>query len=261
MPLNAMPALLEIQRAFAGAMQSGDCAAAAEFIAEAPLSPQEAIGIYRNTFISGATKALRLSFPAIERLTGADFFAQAAEHFIAASPPRSGCLDDYGAGFAEFLENFEPAAGLPWLPEVARLEWAVNAALHADDAKPLHNEDFAVAAAIAPARLVFTPHPSLSLLKTAFPADAIWRAVLAGDDAALSSLSLEGGPFFLLVCRDAEGVQATRISESAHRFLSALCAGDSFAAAFDAAPSDELPSFLAECFALGRFTGFREIEP
>jgi hypothetical protein len=137
----------------------------------------------------------------------------------------------------------------------------VNTALHAGDETPLDAEDFSAAAAIAPARLVFTPHPSLSLLETAFPADAIWRAVLAQDDDALSSLSLKGGPFFLLVSRDEDGVQVTRISKGARQFLSVLCAGRSFAAAFDAAPSDELPSLLAECFARGRFVAFREIDP
>lgn len=256
-----MPALLDIQRAFAGAMRSSDCAAAAKFIADAPLSPEEAIGIYRNTFISGAIKALRLSYPAIERLTGADFFAHAAAHFIEESPPRSGCLDDYGAGFAEFLGRFIPAAGLPYLPDVARLEWAVNVALHAADERPLNVEEFSAAIAIASTRLAFTLHPSLSLLQTAFPADAIWRAVLAQDDDALASLPLNGGPFFLLVSRDAEGVQATRIGKGAHDFLSALCAGRSFAAAFDAAPSDELPALVAECFARGRFIAYREIDP
>jgi hypothetical protein len=260
MPVSAMPALPEIQRGFAAAMRTGDCNAIAGFIADGPLSPQQAIGIYRNTFIAGAIKALRLSYPAIERLTGADFFDHAAAHFVDASPPRSGCLDDYGAGFGEFLETFEPAAGLPYLPEVARLEWAVNKALHAGDETPLDAEDFCAAAQIAPARLVLTPHPSLSLLETAFPADAIWRAVLAEDDDALSALSLGGGPFYLLTSRDAEGVQVNRLSKEAYQFLFALCAGHSFAVAFDAAHSDELPPLLAECFARGRFTAFREID-
>ena len=256
-----MPALPEIQRAFAEAMKTGDCSAIAGLIAEGPLSPQEAIGIYRNTFIAGATKALRLSYPAIERLTGAEFFGQAAAQFIDESPPRSGCLDDYGAGFGEFLGRFAPAAGVPYLPDVARLEWAVNRALRADDEKPLDAKDVSAAARIAPARLVFTAHPSLLLLETAFPADAIWRAVLVEDDDVLATLSLNGGPFFLLVSRDAEGVQVSRNSKGAHAFLSALLAGRNFAAAFDVAPSHELPPLLAECFAKGRFTAFREIDP
>ncbi len=253
-----MPALLDIQRGFARAMQTGDCAALAPFLAPGAISSDEAIAIYRNTFISGATKALRLSFPAIGLLTGAEFFDHAAGCFLASSPPDSGCLDDFGAGFAEFLAGFEPAAGLRYLPDVARLEWRVNLALHAPDAAALDAEACSAAAGIAPARLVLTPHPSLSLLKSEYPADAIWRAVLARDDDAIASLTLTGGPFFLLVARDADGVGVQRISEDAWHFLSALCAGRSFAQAFDSAPSNDVTAVFAESLARGCFTAFRE---
>ena len=42
------------------------------------LPPADRVGIYRNTARIGMTEALRLSFPAVERLVGADFFAMAA---------------------------------------------------------------------------------------------------------------------------------------------------------------------------------------
>lgn len=253
-----MPALLDIQHAFACAMQSGDCATLAPLIAAGTIAPEEAIAIYRNTFISGATKALRLSYPAVERLTGEEFFNHAAARFIEVSPPDSGCLDDFGAAFAEFLADFGPAADLPYLPDVARLEWRVNLALHASDAAALDAEGFSAAAGIAPARLVLTPHPSLSLATCRYPADAIWRAVLNRDDAALGALSLKGGPFFLLVARDSGGVAVDRIGEDAWHFLSAVCAGRSFADAFASVPCDGITAVLAECFARGRFTAFRE---
>ncbi len=253
-----MQTLREIQRRFAAAILTGDCREAAPLIVPGAAAAEEIIGIYRNTFITGATRALKLSYPAVERLTGAEFFEQAAADFIAASPPGSGCLDDYGAGFADFLAGHAAVSGLSYLPEVARVEWAVGIALHAPDAAALTAENFAAAGAIAPERLVLGPHSSLSLLKTEFPADAIWRAVLARDYDALSSLSLKGGPFFLLVERTGEGVEVGRIGEEAWTFLSALFAGRSFAEAFAAAPSTALPPLLAECIAHGRFSAFEE---
>jgi putative DNA-binding protein len=253
-----MHTLPEIQRAFAAAIRSGDCREAAPLIAAGAVAPEDAIGIYRNTFIAGATRALKLSYPAVERLTGTEFFDHVAAEFIAVSPPSSGCLDDYGAGFAEFLARCESVAGLSYLPDVARLEWAVDFALHAADAAVVTAENFSAAGTIAPERLVLVPHPSLSLLQTEFPADAIWRAALARDHDALSSLTLSGGPFFLLVERTGEGVDVTRIPQAAWMFLSALCAGRSFADAFAAAPSTDLPPLLAKCVALGRFSAFEE---
>jgi hypothetical protein len=255
-----MPTLLDTERAFAAALRTGDCAAAAEMIAPGGVSADEAIAIYRNTFVSGAVKALKLSHPAVERLTGAEFFESSARAFVAESPPSSGCLDDYGAEFAGFLAAHEALRGLAYIADVARLDWAVNLALHAEDAKALDASGFAAAAGgIAPERLVLAPHPSLSLLRLDYPADAIWRAVLNRDDAALGALELKTGPCFVLVWRNADGVQVRRVSESGFLFLSALCAGGTFGECFDAAPSPELPALLAESLAAGRFTDFREI--
>jgi len=254
-----MPTLLETERAFAAALRSADCAAAGELIAPGLACADEAIAIYRNTFVSGAVKALKLSYPAVERLTGVEFFESAANAFVAISPPSSGCLDDYGAEFARFLAAYEPLRDLPYIADVARLDWAVNLALHSEDAKALAAGEFAGAAAIAPERLVLIPHPSLTVLGLDYPADAIWRAVLAQDDEALGALALRGGPFFVLVWRNADGVQVGRVSQSGFAFLSAVCAGRTFGESFDAAPSPDLPALLAECLAAGRFTGFREI--
>ncbi len=254
-----MPTLLESQRALASALRTGDCGAAAEWIAPGRVSADAAIAIYRNTFLSGAVKALKLSHPAVERLTGAEFFESAAGVFAAASPPVSGCLDDYGAEFAGFLSAYEPLRDLPYIGDAARLDWAANLALHADDAQVLDGAALAAAGAIAPERLVLVPHPSLSLLRLVYPADVIWRAVLSGDDSALAALELNSGPYFVLVWRNAHGVQLSRVSEAGFAFLSALCAGRPFGESFDAAPAPEVPALLAESLAAGCFTEFREV--
>lgn len=43
----------------------------------------------------------------------------------------------YGAGFADFVEDFEPAASVVYLADVARLERARLESLHAADAQVL----------------------------------------------------------------------------------------------------------------------------
>src|SRR5438128_1346813 len=88
-------------------------------VVDAGMSPAERLDVYRSTFASVVTKALRLSYPAVHRLVGAEFFEGAARIFIEAHPPESACLDDYGEKFADFLSDFEPAA------------WRISAALFA----------------------------------------------------------------------------------------------------------------------------------
>ena len=253
-----MPTLLETQTALCRAILSGNCSEATGLIAPGCINPEEALAIYRGTFIAAATKALRLTYPAVERLTGAEFFENAAAEFISHTPPNSGCLDDYGSAFGDFLATFAPAACLPYLADVARLEWAVNNALRAADVAALQCEALSAAGMIDPAKLILKPHPSLALLKVQFPADTIWRAVLQEDDAALAAITLTGGPFFLLITREEDGVQVERLPEPIWQFLSSLCAGKSFAESFDAGPAREISTVLAHCLTRGRFIAIGE---
>ena len=238
-PARPEPTLLELQQAMRASLVERDDGAAAAMLA-AGLDPAR-LNIYRNTFVTGVTKALRLSFPAVERLVGAEFFEGAAAVFIAQQPPRAAYLDLYGEDFPAFLGCFAPAAALVYLADVARLEWAVNRAIHAADAAPLVLERLGSLAPEDQLRVCFMPHPALSLLRCTYPVDAIWRGVLAGDDAALAAVDLAAGPVHLLVERGPDGVQVHRLDARAWRFAQALSEGRPLAAVFAEAPETTGP--------------------
>ncbi len=252
-----MPTLLELQRSISKAILTRESDEAAYVFVGDGLIPDERLNIYRNTFLASLTSALRISYPAVYRLVGAEFFDGAAQCFIEDEPPQSADLYLYGAGFADFLARFSPAASLAYLPDVARLEWAVNCALHAPDVVPLAPECYPAVAEADPGHLVLVPHPSLSMLRLAYPADAIWRAVLAEDDETLSAIDLAAGPCRLLVERNVQGVKVSRFGEGEWLFVSALLAGETFASAADHAGTIDVPRLLAGLLAAGRFTGFR----
>jgi Putative DNA-binding domain len=251
-----MPTLLETQRAIARDLITGEGTTAASCIVAGGLAPRARLAIYRNTLLLTVSKALRLTFPAIHRLVGADFFDGAAQLFIEAQPPASAWLDEYGKTFPDFLERFPPASSLAYLADVARLDWAVSRALHAPDTEPLDLARLAALDAQAQARIVLLPHPALSLLRAAHPADAIWRAVLAQDDAAMAAIDLDSGPVFLLVHRGAEDIDLRRLSEAQWNFLRALCEGRPLQDAIDAAPGIDPAAALAEHLRAGDFIGF-----
>jgi len=165
-------------------------------------------------------------------------------------------LDFYGAAFPEFLEGFKPAASLLYLPDVARLERAVSRALHAADAKALAPAELAELPQIAQGSVSFVPHPSVGLLSSKYPVDAIWRAVLAGDDAALAAIDLDSDGVWLLVERTVGTVEVTRLNERCWRFAEALFAGWPLPDALEHADSDEAPAWLAAHIAAGRVVGF-----
>ena len=257
---TAAPSLLDLQRALRASLVIHDDSRISAHVVEGGISAAERLDIYRNTFASALATALRLSYPAVYRLVGAEFFEGAVRIFIEASPPTNACLDDYGETFADFLSGFEPAASLAYLPDVARLEWAVNRALHAADAEPFDPRRLAALAETERARVGFAPHPSVSLVHADHPADLIWHAVLDEDDAALSAIDPGAGPAWLLVQRFPTGVEARRMSESAWRFTSALCAGRPLAAALDEAREFDAAALLADHLAAGRFIDFNSNE-
>src|SRR5262249_14119357 len=247
--------LLELQRAMHRSLSAHDAAAAACIVNDG-IDPVARLGIYRNTFASVLTNALRLSYPSVQRLVGVECFEGVARLFIEAEPPRSANLDDYGVGFAEFLSGFDAIARLAYLPDVARLEWTVNRALHAADVASLDINRLGTLKKDEQARVCFTPHPSSKLLRLDHPADAIWRAVLAGDDAALAAIDPASGPVWLLVHRAEEGIEVSRLSEGAWRFTESLFAGRPLHSALEDARCADAQFLLAEHLAAGRLVDF-----
>ncbi|MDE2360850.1 MAG: putative DNA-binding domain-containing protein [Betaproteobacteria bacterium] len=263
---TATPSLRDMQQAMRRSLLGHDDSIAA-FVVDDGVAATERLGIYRNTFVGVATRALRLNHPAVARLVGDDFFDATAQAYIVRHPPTSAWLDQYGDAYADFLAQWQAVASLPYLADVARLEWAVGRALHAPDAAAVDAATLASLAALAPeapANVRFDAHPALQLVRTATPADAIWRAVLDRDDAALTSIDLAAGQRWLLVERSNEGVDVVPMHEAGWNFTLALCAGETLQQALDAvaeAPDFDATTLLAQHFAAGRFTGFRTVAP
>lgn len=255
-----MPTLLEWQTAMRQCLLHRDPAAASAMLATHV--PPERLDIYRNTFLLTLTNALSLGFPAVKKLVGEAFFEGVASIFIAAHPPGAAWLDLYGGAFPDFLRSFAPAATVPYLGDVARLEWAVHGALRAPEVEPL---DLARLGAVPPedqGRVRFSAVPSLMLVEVGYPADSIWRAVLTEDDDGLRDIPLDSGPLHLLVERRAGGVEVERLGGPAWRFLARLCRGEPLAAVLaDSGQSwpFDTAAALAEHLAAGRFCGFEMV--
>ncbi|MCI4664465.1 MAG: DNA-binding domain-containing protein [Neomegalonema sp.] len=176
-----------------GAYQAEFTAALLDPNAQAPsaiASGQERrFAVYRNNVIVSLVEALAAAYPAVQALVGEAFFNAAAGLFVRSHPPSSPLMIYYGEGFAEWLERFEPAANLPYLPDVARLERLVLEARNAADAEPLSQQGFAQIAERAGAEglggLRFAPHPATRALASAYPIVSIHARALLGGEGEL----------------------------------------------------------------------------
>lgn len=134
--------------------------------------------VYRNNVVVSLIDALADTYPVVAQLVGETFFRAMAREYVCAHPPSTPVLAHYGGDFAAFIEGFPPAAPVPYLADVARVEWAYLQALHAPDAPVLTAA--ALQAALAdPERLPALRlhlHPSLHVLRLRHAAVSIWAA-------------------------------------------------------------------------------------
>ena len=198
--MTPMPALRELQAAILESILGADVAPAAACITGDGLDPAARLGIYRHHIFTTLTEALKGTFPVVCRLVDARFFAYAADTYLRRHPPSGPCLAEYGATFPAFLAEFPPCRGLAYLPDVARLEWALNRALHAENRHPLDPVRLAAAPSDTTPRLVFRLDPSVSFVASPWPIDRIWQAHQS-DREDLDVVDLDGGGIHLEVRR------------------------------------------------------------
>jgi len=251
-----MSALLELQRSFAASLRSGGDAAIARHILEDGFSASERLAIYRNASRATLVEALRMTYPAVDRLVGADFFDTVAGWFVERHPARSAYLNEYGEGFADFLAAREETRSVPYLADVARFEWALGIAANAPDAAAVDAQALARVAPEHHADLRFQPHPSVSVLRLHYPADHIADAVLGGDGAAMAEVDLSSGPVKLVVHRGPGGLETQRLDARRYEFIVLLCAGAPLGRLIDLAP-ERAAELLAEQLTKGRLAGLR----
>ena len=198
--------LPELQHAFRAAMLDDDARAVVGHVCADGLEAPARLAVYRHHVFTSLTAALEATYPVVVRLVDARFFRFAANRYIRMHPPTSPCLFEYGAALPDFLAAFAPSQPLAYLPDVARLEWAMNVALHAPDAAPVERAALARRARIA-------LHPSITLLRSPWPVDAIWRA--NQSDAVEDCVDVGSGETRLQVWRAGDDVLFRALSPAA----------------------------------------------
>ena len=231
-----MPTLRELQQELRAALLDGDEHAAAARIQPDGPGPPARLAVYRHHVMTSLTAALESTYPVVARLVDQRFFRYAADRYIREHPPTGPCLFEYGGDFGDFLERFEPTRHLAYLPDVARLEWAMNVASHADDAAPISPDALRSSAEVA-------LHPCVTLLGSPWPVDAIWRA--NQPQATDQTVNLDSGGVRVQVWRERDDVVFRRLGVEAFAFVDGLRRGGGLEAATEAALAADPAADLA----------------
>ena len=226
------------------------------------ITSQPGFAVYRNTVMKGCVDALQANYPAVARLTGDAWFRKAAVVYARETLPSEASLLQYGATFAAFLDNFEPAADWPYLAGIARLDRMWIEAHCACDEPPL---DPAALARLAPEVIgsaMLYPHAAARWAWfVGAPVFSIWSSMRRADfarDEILPSLSKAEGA---LLTRTHDTVEWFTLDAAGFAFIDTCAAGSTIvqaaSAAITADPDVDLEQMMALLLQAGAFSRMR----
>jgi hypothetical protein len=194
----------------------------------------ERFAVYRNNVFASLIDALAERFAVTLAVVGEEFFRAMAHTFVQQSRPTSAVLHEYGDDFPRFIAAFPPAASLPWLEDLARLEVLWSQSWGAAEAPALSLESLN---ALSPEELLsacMVLHPSVRILRSMAPIASLWQAHQAADPD-LSTIQWRAED--VLITRPLAQVQLTQLAPGVAAFAHGLATGDTVEVAAEAALS------------------------
>lgn len=235
-----MPDLATFQRSFATAILDDR--------QPEPSIRSHAFSVYRNTSARGTIEALRATYATVNELLGDDGFTQVALEYRRQERPVGPVLSDYGSGFAKFLARQPWTCELPYLADVARIDWLwLESFLSADVETMQSHGGYG-------SRIRLHPATRVAWLST--PALTIWQA--HRQPQGFDELEPEWREEGALITRRGMEVMARPIDRACH-FLLLVSAGSPrvdqcVAAVAETYPQSDIPELLQQCIAAGALT-------
>lgn len=253
----AAPSLRELQRRVAAQVRAGDPRPPAALDRWLAVPPGERVATRLAVYVDGYPArlhdALRETFPAVARLLGAARFHALVHRYLRCATLPSYNLNDAGAELPAALAADPLGAELPFLADLAALEWALARAYHARQPAPL---TVAELAALAPAAILASGvrwQPSLALCASAWPIHALWAAREAPPGAIDIDLTVAER---VVVWRCGLAVECALIDAERAAVLDALRRGAAVGAAVaQAADPAAAIGWLGEWIAAGMVDG------
>lgn len=210
-------------------------------------SHPQRLTIYQASITSALIATLKDTYSVCLKLVGDDFFMAMAKYFIFQTPSNSPDINQYGETFASFIDNFPPTKSLPYLADVAALEWAWHLALHGKDYHPWDNSKLTTLNDSQYGQVIFELPPNASLISSKYPVLDIWRMNQESDPNKQIPIDLKAGEAKLLVWRQAMDVHIDVLQAQEWSILKAIAEKqtiDELCASFYPIIGENLPSLL-----------------
>jgi hypothetical protein len=200
--------------------------------------------VYADGYVARIAEAIENDYPALNRVLGARALRSLTARYLARFPPRSHDLGRVGDRLPGFLEGDSLTQELPFLPDLARLEWTVAEAFVAADGNDLRWDDLARLGPEAVAELPLQLRPGAGRVRSAWPIYDIWT--VRERPAPEIEVALEGRPCSVLVSRRGLDVICRPLGPVEDRVLNLAVHGGRMAGLVD--ETEETASALVAAF-------------
>ena len=207
------------------------------WLRDKPAHKRRGLQAYRANAGALAERALATAYPTVQQLLGDESFAALARALWQAHPPLHGDVATWGGDLPGFIAAADQLAPEPYLPDVARLDWAVHQADQAADDEAPPDGLSLLAGPDGPA-LGLRLRAGHAVLASAHPVHALWHAHRDhGPDrfAPVRQAFAEGRAEAVRVRRDGMRSVVDGIDAGTAAFEARLLQGQALGAALDGA--------------------------
>lgn len=212
--------------------------------------PAGAVGarwhIYATGLVARVTEAIENDFPALTKVLGPGPLRSLVARYTRRFPPSSYDLGRVGDRLVGFLDDDELTRDLPFLPDLAGLEWAVAEAFVAADEPALTLDDVSRLGPEAVADLRLPLRRAVAVLRSRWPIYDIWTC--RNKPLAEIDVPLAGRPCSVLVSRRGLDVVCRPLDDVSLALIGAFDAGRALAETFESSEvgvSDLVAAFRA----------------
>lgn len=212
---------------------------------------------YRSNGHALAQRVLLAAYPVVAELLGAENFHALSRHFWQSQAPACGDLAQWGGEFAVFLAALQDLVREePYLPDVARVEWALHVSSTAADGQ-VDMASFALLESHEPSAFTLLLSAGAAGLASRYPLVSIVQAHLTGEPSLqeagerLRSHVQES----VLVWRQGLKPSLRQAQSGEVLFIAALQENRSLADALAAAPEFDFNQWLLPAVQTGLLLG------
>ncbi|MDB2414270.1 DNA-binding domain-containing protein [Rickettsiales bacterium] len=199
------------------------------------ISAKSLIGIYQDSCIGNILSPMKMTFPAVEKTLGKEFFDFTCREYIKKNPPRKPNMYEYGSDFPDFLDNFEPVGDLEYIANLARLECLYQESIFCDKSPSFDVDKFSKILPDDYSELKFTLNPSTRFFSCDYKVFHKWHVSRKDMSGELDNNFKKDDNIKLMLTRPDMQVNVIILKDCEYNFLDKLSNNNNLYQAFDSA--------------------------